>query len=54
MAGRSGGAERLTGFFAAGLSTLLRLATLFDSRVRGLQNPAKRPQLWLPKKKRST
>jgi len=41
MVGRSGGAERLAGFFVAGLSTLLRLASLFDSRVRGLKEPTK-------------
>nr|CBA74501.1 phage transcriptional regulator [Arsenophonus nasoniae] len=37
MVGRSGGALRLAGFSTTGLSIPLRLATLFDSRVRGSQ-----------------
>ncbi|EJN3584498.1 host cell division inhibitor Icd-like protein, partial [Escherichia coli] len=36
MAGRNGGAFALAGFFAASLSTLLRLATMFDSVVARL------------------
>ncbi|WP_193432616.1 hypothetical protein [Candidatus Williamhamiltonella defendens] len=31
MVGRSGGAERFTGFFRSGLLTLLRLTTPFSS-----------------------
>lgn len=41
MVGRSGGALALAGFFVAGLSIPLRLATLFDSRERGLKEPTK-------------
>uniref|UniRef100_A0A3B0MQK0 Uncharacterized protein n=1 Tax=Arsenophonus endosymbiont of Trialeurodes vaporariorum TaxID=235567 RepID=A0A3B0MQK0_9GAMM len=42
MVGRGGRAERLAGFFVAGLSIPLRLATLFDSRVRGLKKTTKK------------
>ncbi|EHR8337548.1 host cell division inhibitor Icd-like protein [Escherichia coli] len=36
MAGRNGGAFALAGFYVASLSTLLRLATMFDSVVARL------------------
>ena len=36
MAGRNGGAFALAGFYSASLSTLLRLATMFDSVVARL------------------
>ncbi|KYR49087.1 ash family protein [Escherichia coli] len=36
MAGRNGGAFALAGFFGSSLSTLLRLATMFDSVVARL------------------
>ncbi|EOT8315419.1 host cell division inhibitor Icd-like protein [Escherichia coli] len=38
MAGRNGGAFALAGFSSASLSTLLRLATMFDSVVARLLN----------------
>ena len=38
MAGRNGGAFALAGFYLASLSTLLRLATMFDSVVARLLN----------------
>ncbi|EFC3610621.1 host cell division inhibitor Icd-like protein [Escherichia coli] len=38
MAGRDGGAFALAGFYLASLSTLLRLATMFDSVVARLLN----------------
>lgn len=41
MVRRNGGALALAGFFVAGLSIPLRLATLFDSRERGLKEPTK-------------
>ncbi|ELE3707097.1 host cell division inhibitor Icd-like protein [Escherichia coli] len=41
MAGRNGGAFALAGFFAASLSTLLRLATMFDSVVARLLTSSK-------------
>ncbi|HDJ0859641.1 TPA: host cell division inhibitor Icd-like protein [Escherichia coli] len=41
MAGRNGGAFALAGSFAASLSTLLRLATMFDSVVARLLTSSK-------------
>ncbi|MGS8565802.1 hypothetical protein [Salmonella enterica] len=40
MAGRSGEAVRPAGFYSASLSTLLRLATMFDSVLVRLLNSA--------------
>ena len=40
MAGRNGGAFALAGLYSASLSTLLRLATMFDSVVARLGNAA--------------
>lgn len=40
MAGRSGEAVRPAGFYSASLSTLLRLATMFDSVLARLLNSA--------------
>ncbi|ESG86184.1 hypothetical protein SEEK9263_14681, partial [Salmonella enterica subsp. enterica serovar Kentucky str. ATCC 9263] len=41
MVGRSGGAFALAGFFVAGLSTLLRLTTPFDSGLVRFAKPHK-------------
>lgn len=41
MVGRNGGASRLAGFFVAGLSTLLRLTTPFDSGLVRFAKPHK-------------
>lgn len=46
MVGRSGGAFALAGFFVAGLSTLLRLTTPFDSGLVRFAKPHKEAALW--------